>query len=219
MSQEKAPTRILIVDDHTMVRDGLSSMLQRQPDFEVVGEASNGKEGVEQAERLRPDLILMDLRMPEMDGVEAMRKIRIHQPEVDFLVLTTFDTDEYIFDAVEVGAKGFLLKDTSRDELFNAVRTISNGNSYFQPDIASRLADQFAVLRKGGGHVTDALSEREREVLNLIAQGKANKEVASELSLSESTVKSHVSNIFSKLGVNDRTGAVTTAIQKGIIKI
>ena len=219
MSQEKAPTRILIVDDHTMVRDGLSSMLQRQPDFEVVGEASNGKEGVEQAERLRPDLILMDLRMPEMDGVEAMRKIRIHQPEVDFLVLTTFDTDEYIFDAIEVGAKGFLLKDTSRDELFNAVRTISNGNSYFQPDIASRLADQFAVLRKGGGHVTDALSEREREVLNLIAQGKANKEVASELSLSESTVKSHVSNIFSKLGVNDRTGAVTTAIQKGIIKI
>ncbi|MCH9015962.1 MAG: response regulator transcription factor [Gemmatimonadetes bacterium] len=219
MSQEKAPTRILIVDDHTMVRDGLSSMLQRQPDFEVVGEASNGKEGVEQAERLRPDLILMDLRMPEMDGVEAMRKIRLHQPEVDFLVLTTFDTDEYIFDAVEVGAKGFLLKDTSRDELFNAVRTISNGNSYFQPDIASRLADQFAVLRKGGGHVTDALSEREREVLNLIAQGKANKEVASELSLSESTVKSHVSNIFSKLGVNDRTGAVTTAIQKGIIKI
>lgn len=219
MSQEKAPTRILIVDDHTMVRDGLSSMLQRQPDFEVVGEASNGKEGVEQAERLRPDLILMDLRMPEMDGVEAMRKIRIHQPEVDFLVLTTFDTDEYIFDAVEVGAKGFLLKDTSRDELFNAVRTISNGNSYFQPDIASRLADQFAVLRKGGGHVTDALSEREREVLNLIAQGKSNKEVASELSLSESTVKSHVSNIFSKLGVNDRTGAVTTAIQKGIIKI
>lgn len=219
MSQEKAPTRILIVDDHTMVRDGLSSMLQRQPDFEVVGEASNGKEGVEQAERLRPDLILMDLRMPEMDGVEAMRKIRIHQPEVDFLVLTTFDTDEYIFDAIEVGAKGFLLKDTSRDELFNAVRTISNGNSYFQPDIASRLADQFAVLRKGGGHVTDVLSEREREVLNLIAQGKANKEVASELSLSESTVKSHVSNIFSKLGVNDRTGAVTTAIQKGIIKI
>ena len=219
MSQEKAPTRILIVDDHTMVRDGLSSMLQRQPDFEVVGEASNGKEGVEQAERLRPDLILMDLRMPEMDGVEAMRKIRLQQPEVDFLVLTTFDTDEYIFDAVEVGARGFLLKDTSRDELFNAVRTISNGNSYFQPDIASRLADQFAVLRKGGGHVTDALSEREREVLNLIAQGKANKEVASELSLSESTVKSHVSNIFSKLGVNDRTGAVTTAIQKGIIKI
>lgn len=219
MSLDRAPTRILIVDDHTMVRDGLSSMLQRQPDFEVVGEASNGKEGVEQAERLRPDLILMDLRMPEMDGVEAMRKIRIHQPEVDFLVLTTFDTDEYIFDAVEVGAKGFLLKDTSRDELFNAVRTISNGNSYFQPDIASRLADQFAVLRKGGGHVTDALSEREREVLNLIAQGKANKEVASELSLSESTVKSHVSNIFSKLGVNDRTGAVTTAIQKGIIKI
>ena len=129
MSQEKAPTRILIVDDHTMVRDGLSSMLQRQPDFEVVGEASNGKEGVEQAERLRPDLILMDLRMPEMDGVEAMRKIRIHQPEVDFLVLTTFDTDEYIFDAIEVGAKGYLLKDTSRDELFNAVRTLSNGHS------------------------------------------------------------------------------------------
>ncbi|MEE8047158.1 MAG: response regulator transcription factor, partial [Dehalococcoidia bacterium] len=202
MSNDPAPTRILIVDDHTMVRDGLSSMLQRQSDFEVVGEASNGREGVEQAEQLNPDLILMDLRMPEMDGVEAMRQIHAAQPDIDFLVLTTFDTDEYIFDAVEVGAKGFLLKDTSRDELFNAVRTVSIGNSYFQPDIGSRLADQFAALRKGGGQVTDALSEREREVLTLIAQGKANKEVAADLSLSESTVKTHVSNIFSKLGVN-----------------
>lgn len=219
MSTHDALTRILIVDDHPMVRDGLSTMLQRQPDFEVVGEAGNGKEGVEQAEQLKPDLILMDLRMPEMDGVEAMRQIRAQQPEIEFLVLTTFDTDEYIFDAVEVGAKGFLLKDTSRDELFNAVRTVSKGNSYFQSDIGSRLADQFAMLRKGAGHVTDALSQREREVLNLIARGKANKEVAAELSLSESTVKTHVSNIFSKLGVNDRTGAVTTAIQKGIIKI
>ncbi|MCH7971330.1 MAG: response regulator transcription factor [Chloroflexi bacterium] len=219
MSTDEAPTRILIVDDHTMVRDGLSAMLQRQPDFEVVGEAGDGRQGVEQAELLKPDLILMDLRMPEMDGVEAMRQIRERQPDINFLVLTTFDTDEYIFDAVEVGAKGFLLKDTSRDELFNAVRTVSKGNSYFQSDIGSRLADQFAALRKGGGQVTDALSEREREVLNLIAQGKANKEVATELSLSESTVKTHVSNIFSKLGVNDRTGAVTTAIQKGIIKI
>ena len=219
MTTESTPIRILIVDDHTMVRDGISTMLQRQPDFEVVGEASNGKEGLEQAERLQPDLILMDLRMPEMDGVEAMRQIRLIQPGVDFLVLTTFDTDEYIFDAVEVGAKGFLLKDTSRDELFNAVRAVSKGNSYFQPDIGSRLADQFAALRKGGGHVADTLSEREREVLSLIAKGKANKEVATELSLSESTVKTHVSNIFSKLGVNDRTGAVTTAIQKGIIKI
>lgn len=219
MTTDSTPIRILIVDDHTMVRDGISTMLQRQPDFEVVGEASNGKEGLEQAERLRPDLILMDLRMPEMDGVEAMRQIRLILPGVDFLVLTTFDTDEYIFDAVEVGAKGFLLKDTSRDELFNAVRAVSKGNSYFQPDIGSRLADQFAALRKGGGHVADTLSEREREVLSLIAKGKANKEVATELSLSESTVKTHVSNIFSKLGVNDRTGAVTTAIQKGIIRI
>ena len=219
MSADEAPTRILIVDDHPMVRDGLSAMLQRQPDFEIVGEAGDGRQGVEQAELLKPDLILMDLRMPEMDGVEAMRQIRAQQPEINFLVLTTFDTDEYIFDAVEVGAKGFLLKDTSRDELFNAVRTVSKGNSYFQPDIGSRLADQFAALRRGGGQVTDALSQREREVLNLIAQGKANKEVAVELSLSESTVKTHVSNIFSKLGVNDRTGAVTTAIQKGIIKI
>ncbi len=219
MPTDEAPTRILIVDDHTMVRDGLSAMLQRQPDFEVVGEAGDGRQGVEQAELLKPDLILMDLRMPEMDGVEAMRQIRERQPDINFLVLTTFDTDEYIFDAVEVGAKGFLLKDTSRDELFNAVRTVSKGNSYFQSDIGSRLADQVAALRKVGGQVTDALSEREREVLNLIAQGKANKEVATELSLSESTVKTHVSNIFSKLGVNDRTGAVTTAIQKGIIKI
>lgn len=219
MATSESTIRILIVDDHMVVRDGLSTMLQRQPDFEVVGEASNGREGVDKAAALKPDLILMDLRMPEMDGVEAMRRIKETQPDIEFLVLTTFDTDEYIFDAVEVGAKGFLLKDTSRDALFSAVRSVTRGSSSFQPEIAGRLVNQFAALRRGGGQVSDSLSAREREVLNLIAHGKANKEVANDLSLSESTVKTHVANIFSKLGVNDRTSAVTTAIQKGIIKL
>ena len=209
----------MIVDDHTVVRDGLGTMLQRQPDFAVVGDASNGREGVEMAERLKPDVILMDLRMPEMDGVEAMRRIRQAQPAINFLVLTTFDTDEYIFDAVEAGAKGFLLKDASRDDLFNAVRAVSRGESLIQPNVAVRLLNRFAEMSRGGGQTVDALSDREREVLTLIARGSANKEIASELVLSESTVKTHVANIFAKLGVNDRTSAVTTAIQKGIIKI
>ena len=209
----------MIVDDHTVVRDGLGTMLQRQPDFAVVGDAPNGREGVEMAERLKPDVILMDLRMPEMDGVEAMRRIRKSQPAINFLVLTTFDTDEYIFDAVEAGAKGFLLKDASRDDLFNAVRAVSRGESLIQPNVAARLLNRFAEMSRGGGQTGDALSEREREVLTLIARGRANKEIATDLVLSESTVKTHVANIFAKLSVNDRTSAVTTAIQKGIIKI
>ena len=213
-------TKILIVDDHTVVRDGLSTILERQDDFVVVGEAENGLVAVEKARDLRPDVVLMDLRMPEMDGVEAMRRIRAEEPETKFIVLTTFDGDEYIFDAIEAGAKGYLLKDASREELFQAVRSVQRGESLIQPGVASRLLDRLAQLsRQGESPSSEGLSQREIEVLQLMASGAANKEIAASLSISESTVKTHVAKIFQKLDVNHRTEAVTAALQRGIIKL
>ena len=210
--------KILIADDHTVVRDGLSAMLERQRDFTVVGEAKNGQEAVESARSLRPNIILMDLRMPELDGVEAMRQIRSQDGDVNFIVLTTFDTDEYIFDAIEAGAKGYLLKDSSREELFNAIRTVHSGKSLIEPGVATRLLDRFAQLSQQSSPV-DVLSDRELEVLRLMANGAANKAIADDLSISESTVKTHVANIFQKLEVSGRTDAVTKAIRMGIIKV
>ena len=214
--------RILIVDDHAVVRDGLSVMLGREEDFAVVGEARNGVEAVEQALHLKPDVVLMDLRMPELDGVEAMRRIGAEASSVKFLVLTTFDNDEYIFDAIEAGARGYLLKDTSREELFHAVRSVHQG----------RVPDPTRGGRQGAGPLRaelsrlaaqtpgiNLLSEREVEVLQLMAKGTTNKAIAGALTISESTVKTHVANIFQKLDVRDRTEAVTQAVQKGIIKL
>jgi DNA-binding NarL/FixJ family response regulator len=214
----ESPIRVLIADDHTVVRDGLAAVLARRPDITVVGEASNGIEAVEKAAQLRPDVILMDLRMPEMDGAEAMRRIRQRDPDVRFLVLTTFDNDEYIFEAIQAGAKGYLLKDASREDLFRAVVAVYRGESLIQPAVASRVLDRFVELaqRTVPG---ETLSEREIEVLRLMAKGAANKEIAAALFISESTVKTHIANIFQKLDVNDRTEAVTTALQKGIIRL
>ena len=213
--------RVLIVDDHPVVRDGISTMLSREKGFQVVGEAGNGLEAVAMAQKLVPDVILMDLRMPEMDGVEAMRQITELGLEARFIVLTTFDTDEYIFHAIEAGAKSYLLKDSSREDLFNAVRAAHRGESLIQPSVARRVLDRFAQISKQTGHggPSDILSERELEVLRLMATGAANKQIAASLSVSESTAKTHVANIFQKLGVNDRTGAVTLAVQRGIIKL
>jgi DNA-binding NarL/FixJ family response regulator len=201
-----------------VVRDGLAAILTARPDIEVVGQAGNGIEAVEKARQLRPDVILMDLRMPEMDGAEAMRRIREQDAEVRFLVLTTFDNDEYIFEAIQAGAKGYLLKDVSREDLFRAVVAVYRGESLIHPAVASRVLDRFVELsrRTAPG---ETLSEREIEVLGLVTRGAANKEIAAELFISESTVKSHIANIFQKLDVNDRTEAVTKALQKGIIKL
>ena len=213
--------KIMIVDDHTVVRDGLSVMLGREKDLVVVGEARNGVEAVERALQLQPDVVLMDLRMPEMDGVEAMRRIRDEAAEVKFIVLTTFDSDEYIFDAIEAGAKGYLLKDASREELFQVVRAVYRGESLIQPAVAARVLDRFAQLSRQAARspAQDVLSDREVEVLQLMAKGAANKGIAGVLSISESTVKTHIANIFQKLDVRDRTGAVTQAVQRGIIKL
>jgi len=210
--------KILIADDHPVVREGISAMLNRQPDIEVVGEAENGRECVEKTRELRPDIVLMDLRMPEMDGVEAMRQIAATNPEVRFIVLTTYDNDEYIFKGIEAGARAYLLKDSPREELFKAIRAVHRGESLIQPAVAGKVLDRFAELSRQV-QAPEALSDREVDVVKLIAEGTANKEIAVSLHISESTVKTHIQTIFQKLGVSDRTGAVTQAIRKGIIRL
>ena len=216
--QISAKIRIMITDDHPVVREGLSAMLSREQDFEVVGEAVNGREAIEKARNLKPDVVLMDLRMPEVDGVEAMRQIRVNNPDIKFIVLTTYDNDEYIFRGIEAGARAYLLKDSPREEMFRAIRVVSEGGSLIEPAVAGKVLDRFAELSRQV-QVPATLSEREVEVLRLIAKGISNKIIATSLSISESTVKTHVQSIFNKLEVNDRTEAVTEAIKKGIITL
>jgi len=212
------PIKVLIADDHPVVREGLSAMLRKEQDIQVVGEAENGAEAVDKAKELRPDIILMDLRMPEVDGVEAMRQIGAVNPDIKFIVLTTYDNDEYIFKGIEAGARAYLLKDAPREDLFKAIRAVHKGESLIQPAIAGKVLDRFAELSRQAQGV-EALSEREVEVLKLVAKGAANKEIAAELAITESTVKTHIQTIFQKLGVSDRTEAVTEAIKKGIIRL
>ncbi len=215
---EAETIKILIADDHPVVREGLIAMLSREPDFKVVGEAKDGVEAVDRAKELNPDVVLMDLRMPGMDGVEAMRQIKEARPEVKFIILTTYSDDEYIFSGIQAGARAYLLKDAPREELFKAIRAVSRGESLIQPVVASKLLDRFTELSRRAPS-GEQLSERELEILQLMAKGAANKEISAQLSISQSTVKTHISSIFQKLGVNDRTEAVTQAIKKGIIRL
>lgn len=208
--------RVLIVDDHAIVRYGLTCLLALETDITVVGEASNGVLAVEMARELQPDVILMDLRMPEMSGLEAMRRIRAENPDLKFIVLTIYDSDEYVFEAIEAGAKGFLLKDAHREELFRAIRAVFHGESLMCPSVNTKVLHRLAQLsdRAGG---TDVPSEREIQVLRLIAGGATNQEIAISLSISVGTVRTHVTNILKKLDAKGRTQAVTKAMQRGII--
>lgn len=216
--QIPAKIRVMITDDHPVVREGLSAMLSREKDIEVVAEAANGNEAIEKARDLKPDIVLMDLRMPEVDGVEAMRRIRTENPDIKFIVLTTYDNDEYIFQGIEAGARAYLLKDSPREEMFKAIRVVSEGGSMIEPAVAGKVLDRFAALSRQV-QIPETLSEREVEILKLIAQGTSNKIIATSLNIGESTVKTHIQSIFNKLGVNDRTEAVTEAIKKGIITL
>ncbi len=207
------PIRVLVVDDHPVVRTGVRGMLASHADFDVVGEASDGEEAVEQAGALAPDVVLMDLRMPGVDGVEATRRIRAAHPAVEILVLTTYDTDDDIVRAVEAGAVGYLLKDSPREELFRGVHAAARGESVLAATVASRLMGR---MRTPPGQ---SLSPRELEVLTLVADGRQNKDIGRTLYISETTVKSHLAHIFTKLGVDDRTAAVTVALERGILRL
>ncbi|MCK6630154.1 MAG: response regulator transcription factor [Anaerolineae bacterium] len=211
------PIRILVADDHPVVRDGLVAILGTQPDFEIVGEAGTGAEAVERARELRPDVMLLDLEMPDLDGVEVLRRLSQSNPEIRGIVFTAFDTDERILGAVQAGAQGYLLKGAPRKELFDAVRVVHAGGSLLQPVVASKLLRQ--VSHPAQVNEVEALTLRELEVLRLVAQGLQNKEIAAALVISERTVKFHVSSIMGKLGAGNRTEAVRLATQQGLIEL
>ena len=214
--------RVLVVDDdQALVRAGFVKLLEPEPDLHVVGEAGDGSEAVEAAVRTRPDVILMDIRMPRLDGIEATRRIRAGSRAARVLVLTTFDLDEYVFDALKAGASGFLLKDAPADQLVAGIRLIAAGDALLAPQVTKRLIEEFAsrpTPPPGGPAELAELTAREREILTLIARGLTNSEIANDLVLGESTVKTHVGNILSKLGLRDRVQAVVLAYETGLVR-
>jgi DNA-binding NarL/FixJ family response regulator len=210
MSTSPSLIRILAVDDHPMLREGIAALLASQSDMKLVGEASTGREALEQFRKLRPDLTLMDLQMPDMDGIEAMVAIRSEFPEARIIVLTTYKGDVQVLRALKAGARAYLLKGLLRKELLETIRAVHAGQKRIPPEVAAELADHA---------IDDALTSREIDVLRLIAGGNANKLIADRLSITEETVKGHVKNILSKLGASDRTHAVTIALKRGIINL
>lgn len=217
-SKAKESIRVLIVDDHPIVRQGLATVLDQQEDLIVVGQAVDGVDAVAQAQELLSDIILMDLQMPQMDGVEAIRRIIGERTGSRIIILTTYATDEYIFSGIEAGAQGYLLKDSPPDEVVTAIRTVHQGDSMIQPRVASRLLDRLGQLSHAHPPET-LLSVREIEVLQVMATGAANKEIANQLQIGQSTVKTHIVRIFNKLGVNGRLEAVSEGVKKGIIEL
>ncbi len=214
----KTPIRVLITDDHAIVRKGIRSLLMTERDFQVVGEASNGAEAVAQAEVLHPDVVLMDLVMPEMDGIEATRRITAKQDAPRVLVLTSFAADSKVFPAIKAGALGYLLKDSGPDDLVQAIRQVHRGEPSLEPSIARKVLTE--VLQPDKKTLTvDPLTERELEVLRLVAEGLANKEIAEQLHVSELTVRTHVGNILGKLHLANRTQAALYALQKGLTSL
>lgn len=209
--------KIIICDDQAVVRDGLEMLLTLEKDIEVIDTAQDGAEALEQVAQHQPDLVLMDLKMPGMNGIEATRQIRARYPDVRVLVLTTYDDDEWVFDAIRAGASGYLLKDTPREKVVEAVRGTYAGKSFVDPEVAGKLLQQ--VSSRGtqpSSLLTDKLTGRETDVLRLLAKGLSNAEIAGQLHLSEGTVRNHVSAILDKLGVSDRTQAAVVAIQHGL---
>jgi DNA-binding NarL/FixJ family response regulator len=212
--------RVLICDDQALVRGGFRAILGAQPDIEVVAEAENGAEAVSLAQRRGPDVILMDIRMPVLDGVEATRRLVAEGSPARILVLTTFDLDEYVHAAIRAGASGFLLKDVTPAKLLEAIRIVAGGDALLAPSVTRRLLERFAATLPAGDHASHALAQltaRETEVLRLLAAGLSNAEIASELVVSEATVKTHVSSLLRKLGLRDRVQAVILAYETGLV--
>jgi DNA-binding NarL/FixJ family response regulator len=202
--------RVLAVDDHPLVRKGIASILANEADMELVAEAGNGSEAVEMFEQRHPDVVLMDLRMPQMDGIEATRKIRQADPEARIIALTSYDGDQDIYRALEAGVRGYMLKEMVHTEVVRAIRTVYSGKRLMPPEVAERLSEYFPQV---------ALTPREVEVLGCVARGMANKEIAHQLGTANGTIKMHVQNILEKLGASDRTHAVTIAIERGILHL
>ncbi|MEV8451408.1 response regulator transcription factor [Streptomyces sp. NPDC052095] len=215
------PIRVLIVDDQMMVREGFSVLLNAMPGIEVVGEAVDGRQAITQVAALRPDVVLMDIRMPELNGIEATREIVAADADAKVLVLTTFDLDEYVYQALRAGASGFLLKDASARQLADGVRVVAAGEALLAPTVTKRLINEFSKLVEAPRSPALArigdLTERETEVLVLIAQGRSNAEIASHLVVAESTIKTHVSRILVKLGLRDRTQAAVFAYEARLV--
>lgn len=216
--------RVLLVDDQALFREALRTLLDLQADIEVVGEAKDGQDAIELATRAAPDVVLMDIQMPELDGVAATRDIRAHHPNTQVIVLTTFDDDEYVFEGLRSGAVGYLLKDVKSDRLAEAIRSAARGESFLEPSVAAKVVAEFARLadaphaRERANHtLAEPLSDRELEILRLVANGKSNKEIATSLFVAEGTVKNHVTNILGKLGVRDRTQAALKAKELGLV--
>jgi DNA-binding NarL/FixJ family response regulator len=207
------PIRLLIVDDHFVVRAGLRDVLSSQPDFEVVGEATNGVEAVALVDRLKPDVVLTDLSMPQMSGVTAIGRIKAEHREIQILVLTSYDSDSDVLPAIEAGAIGYLLKDAPREELYSAIRAAAEGKPLLTSAVAARLMERMR------GPTVEALSSREIDVLRLVARGANNREIAEQLYITQATVKSHLIRIYGKLDVADRTAAVTKALELGILRL
>ena len=214
--------RVLIVDDQMLMRQGLQTLLDLENDIQVVGQASDGTEAVAIVAQTKPDVVLMDVRMPRLNGVEATRQIRGQTPQTQVIILTTFDDDEYVFEGLRAGAMGYLLKDVSAEDLTDAIRRVARGEALIQPSIARKVVSEFARLgaetkKPDADELLDPLSERELEILKLIAQGMSNREIAATLFITEGTAKNHISNILSKLGVRDRTQAVLRAQELGLV--
>ncbi|GAB4580543.1 MAG: response regulator transcription factor [Anaerolineales bacterium] len=224
---------LLLVDDQRLMRDGLRTILELEDDFHVVGEAENGQEALTAYEKLTPDVVLMDIRMPVMDGVEAMRQMRGRWPEAKVIILTTFDDDAYVFEGLRAGALGYLLKDVSGEELADAIRTVAKGGALIDPSVTRKVVAEFARLtnsargtvppverqssRPGTGPLIEPLSDREQEILRLLAEGLTNREIAHRLYLAEGTVKNYISSILMKIDARDRTQAALRARELGLI--
>lgn len=213
--------RVVVADDQPIVRSAFKTILDAQSDLAVVGEAENGRDAVAVARRLRPDVVVMDIRMPEMDGIEATRQLTAGPEPIRVLVLTTFDLDEHVYDALHAGASGFLLKDVTRDELVHAVRVVAGGEALLSPTVTRRLIAEFTRLGRGPAAdvaLLDRLTTRERDVLEQMALGLSNGEIAAKLYVGEATVKSHVAHVLQKLAVRDRTQAVIVAYESGLVQ-
>jgi two-component system response regulator NreC len=212
------PIRVLIADDHTIVRSGVRLLLTSEPDIEVIGEALDGREAVAKTEALQPDVVLMDITMPEMDGLDATRHIVARFPEIHVLVLTMHRSDEYFFELLKAGASGYILKGAETSELINAVRVVGRGEVFLYPTMAQKLVQDYLNLWEWGESTQTTVSPREKEILRLLAEGYSNKEIAEKLVISPSTVYSHRSNLMDKLGLNNRRELIQYARQRGLIR-